>query len=129
MQMESDARRHARILVIDDEALLADSLVMILSAYGYDAKAEYSAEAGVLAATAFRPDIVLADVMMPRMNGLEAAVQIQKELPHCRIVLISTVPYQAWRLQENRPKGTRAFEILAKPIDPRSLLASLRAAG
>jgi DNA-binding response OmpR family regulator len=127
--MERDAHRHARILIIDDEALVADSLAMILSAHGYDIKAEYSAEAGVSPATAFRPDIVLADVMMPRMNGLEAAVHIQEELPHCRIVLISAVPYHAWRLQENRPKGTRAFEILAKPIDPRSLLASLRAAG
>ncbi len=79
----------ARVLVVDDEKMVADTTSEILDGAGFDAKAAYDGRTALEIAVRFRPDCLLTDVLMPRMNGVELAIAITKLLPAIRIVLFS----------------------------------------
>ena len=113
------------MLVVDDECVIADTLAAILDQRGYDALQAYSGTEGVAMARGFRPDLIISDVMMPDMNGIEAAILIRSFLPNCKILLFSGHAGQAATvdlLASARERG-HEFELLAKPILPVELLA------
>ncbi|HLW54482.1 MAG TPA: response regulator [Candidatus Angelobacter sp.] len=114
-----------KVLIIDDEIHVADTLAMVLSAHGYAVRVEYCGEAGVRGAAEFFPDIVLSDVLMPDIDGVEVAQQIRRSSINCRIFLLSALPDHAHRLQHARGDG-ETFPVLEKPLDPHSLLLRLR---
>lgn len=116
--------RDLRVLVADDERLVADSLVMILKAEGYEATAVYSGECAVEAAKAREPDVLISDVVMGSMTGIEAAGEILRIAPDCRVLLVSGQIMTADLLKDAETKGYR-FEIVPKPIHPRVLLEYL----
>jgi DNA-binding response OmpR family regulator len=124
MELLRRERYRPRVLVADDESLIADSLRAILDKNGFDAIVAYDGEAAVDAAHAWRPDIFLGDVMMPRMNGIEAAVIIRAMLPECRVILFSGAATTADLQRDARIRG-HSFEVLGKPIHPAELLARL----
>jgi CheY-like chemotaxis protein len=70
-------------------------------------------------------DLVITDVVMPDMNGVEASIQIQQALPSCKILLFSGQFETAELLQHAKASGYD-FELLAKPIDPKDILERLR---
>lgn len=115
-----------KVLVVDDERVIADTLVIILNQHGFDASAVYTGTAAVERARAVKPELVISDVIMPDMNGIEAAIQIRSILPGCKILLFSGQAATADLLENAREKG-HEFEILAKPVHPADLLAKLRA--
>src|SRR5260370_16440123 len=92
-----------RVLVVDDERRIADTLVIILNQNGFDASAVYTGTDAVDRARSSRPDLVISDVIMPDMNGIEAAIQIRNILPACRILLFSGQPPTANLPQKPRP--------------------------
>lgn len=114
-----------RVLVSDDEEIIARTLVSILNQSGFSAKATFDGRSAVLAATEWRPDILLCDVRMPEMDGIEAATHICEMLPECRIFLISAQEREAARVAEHRARGY-AFEFILKPIHPLELIQLLR---
>ncbi len=114
-----------RILVVDDERRIADTLVIILNQNGFDASAVYTGTEAVDRARSSRPDLVISDVIMPDMNGIEAAIQIRNILPACKILLFSGQAATADLLEKARAEG-HEFDILAKPVHPQDLLAKLR---
>lgn len=114
-----------RILIADDEKVIADSLVKILSNNGYEAHAVYSGEDAVETAVRIRPDIVLTDVVMGLMSGVVAGMMIRRSVPECRVILISGQAGITPLLQIGESKG-HVFELLAKPIDPDRLLEYLK---
>jgi CheY-like chemotaxis protein len=114
-----------RVLVADDERLIADSLAIILTQSGFEATAAYSGEEVVEIANALQPDILVTDVVMGAMNGIEAATLVREMLPSCRIVLLSGHVITADLLDEARGQG-HEFEIIAKPLHPNQLIAHLR---
>ncbi len=114
-----------KVLVVDDERVIADTLVIILNQHGFDASAVYTGTAAVERARAVKPELVISDVIMPDMNGIEAAIQIRSFLPGCKILLFSGQAATADLLENAREKG-HEFEILAKPVHPADLLAKLR---
>jgi CheY-like chemotaxis protein len=114
-----------RILVVDDERRIADSLVIILNQNGFDASAVYTGTEAVKRARSSRPDLVISDVIMPDMNGIEAAIQIRQMYPACKILLFSGQAATADLLERARAQG-HSFDILAKPVHPQDLLAKLR---
>lgn len=115
----------ARILIADDEKVIADSLVRILTADGFEASAVYSGEDAVETAVRLKPDIFLTDVVMGLMSGVVAGMMIRRSLPDCRVILISGQPDIQPMLQNAQSKG-HTFELLPKPVDPEKLLAYLK---
>ena len=77
------------ILVVDDEHALADTLALILERAGYKSTATYSAAEALAAMANQRPDLIISDVMMPVMNGVDFAAQVCKSHPGIKILLIS----------------------------------------
>jgi len=114
-----------RVLVVDDERVIADTLAMILNQSGFQAKAVYSGEAALEIALVFKPDMLIADVIMADLNGIDAAIQIRAILPRIKILLFSGQAATADLLEKARAKGYE-FEILAKPVHPQDLLSRLR---
>jgi CheY-like chemotaxis protein len=114
-----------RVLVVDDERVIADTLSIILNQNGFDASAVYTGSAAVDRARELQPQLVISDVIMPDMNGIEAAIRIRKALPGCKILLFSGQAATADLLEKARAQG-HEFEILAKPVHPQDLLAKLK---
>lgn len=113
-----------RILIVDDERTIADTLVMILKVKGHDAMAAYSAESAVEAVEIFEPDIVLSDVVMGKMTGVDLAIYLSKARPDCKVVLFSGQTATSSLLDEARRKG-HSFRLLSKPIHPDQLIEDL----
>lgn len=111
--------------MVDDEQVIADTLARILDLNGYEASAVYSGTAAVESARTLQPDLVISDVIMQDMNGIEAAIHIREFLPSCKILLFSGQAATADLLENARAQG-HEFEILAKPVHPADLLAKLK---
>lgn len=114
-----------KVLVVDDERVIADTLAIILNQSGFDASAVYTGTDAVETARSHEPDLIISDVIMPDMNGIEAAIRIREILPGCKILLFSGQAATADLLEKARLDG-HEFEILAKPVHPQDLLAKLR---
>jgi len=122
-----DKARNPRILVIDDEALIAETVVEILIEEGFEAASVSSGLAAIELVGTMQPDIVLSDVIMPGLNGIETGIQIRSIVPDCRIILFSGQAATVDLLEKARLAGHR-FDILAKPIKPEQLIAVIRGA-
>lgn len=109
-----------RVLIVDDEPIIADSLVAILEAHGCHARATYTAEGAATAADEFQPHAVISDVMMPGMSGLDLADWLEENHPACKVLLISGNLDTAEMLLESHRSGCRI--ILPKPIRPEEVL-------
>jgi CheY-like chemotaxis protein len=114
-----------KVLVADDEKVIADTLAIILNQNGFDASAVYTGTAAVERARTLRPDLIISDVIMPDMNGIDAAIKIRSFHPACKILLFSGQAATADLLETARQQG-HEFEILAKPVHPQDLLAKLK---
>lgn len=119
------AERRQRILIADDETVIADTLRAIMRLEGFEVIAVYGGVAAVEKAREWRPDLFLSDVMMPDMNGFDAAIRIQSLAPACRILLISGKA-MAEDLKEDAEQRGYDFELLAKPVHPTELIQVVR---
>lgn len=116
--------RQRRVLVVDDETLIADSVAMILNRNGYSAEARYSGTTALESVQERCPDIIVSDVVMPDFNGIQLAKAVRSLCPAARIVLFSGNVDASSLLDDASMEGY-FFEILAKPIHPLSLLKAL----
>lgn len=114
-----------RVLVVDDERLIADSLAIILNRSGFEASAAYSGEMALQIAPAFKPDLLISDVIMSGISGIEAAIQVQADFPSCKVLLFSGQAATSSLLAEARARNYD-FELILKPIHPSDLIAKLR---
>jgi CheY-like chemotaxis protein len=114
-----------RILVADDERIIADTLAMILNQNGYEAVPIYGGRLAVEKARHWIPDLFLADVNMPELNGIHAAIEICAMFPSCRVLLFSGESSSKFLVRDAATKGHR-FEFLEKPIPPVDLLRRIR---
>ena len=114
-----------RVLVADDEQVIANTLAIILNQAGFEARAVFSGEKAVEALDSFQPDMLISDVIMTGMTGIEAAIITRARMPNCKILLFSGQAATADLLEKARTMG-HEFEILAKPVHPTDLLAKLR---
>jgi DNA-binding NtrC family response regulator len=117
---------HCVVFVVDDEVLIAQTLAMILSQAGFRANAFSNPEKAVAACAELRPDVLLCDVMMPQLSGIDLAIQIERLCPACKILLFSGQAATADLLSEARDKGYD-FVLLLKPVHPTDLLKHIRA--
>ncbi len=121
----AETAQKSRVLVADDERVIADTLAMILNNSGFQARVAYSGEKALELASEYRPDMLISDVIMGGMNGIDAAIKIREILPQIKILLFSGQAATADLLEKARAQGNE-FEILAKPMHPQDLLAKLR---
>ncbi len=113
-----------KILILDDEENIADTLALIFSSNGYDARTAYSAEMALQTLEEWRPDLAIIDVVLPGMNGIEFAIFLKASYPDCHFLLFSGQPGTGGLLEEAKKKGY-LFEILAKPLHPTFMLATV----
>ncbi|MGC1460657.1 MAG: response regulator [Terracidiphilus sp.] len=121
-----ETKSKPKVLVVDDERVIADTLSMILNQSGFEARAVYSGEGALELAQAFEPDMLISDVIMADLNGIDAAIRIRAQLPGIKVLLFSGQAATADLLEIARTQGYE-FEILAKPVHPQDLLSRLRA--
>ena len=111
-----------RILVVDDDRLVADTLSLVFAANGYDAEARYSASAGFERARSFAPGLVLCDVTMPEENGLQLADKLRRELPRTQVLMLSAFASNAAKVDAHSTQTGHPLKLLNKPCRPEELL-------
>ncbi len=111
----------ARILIVDDEPVIADTLALIFRAAGYETFTAYNGVLGLDAARELVPNLVLTDVAMPGLDGVTMAMQICSLLPQVRVLLFSGQPETSDLLKNAKTKGFD-FEMLQKPIHPEVIM-------
>jgi PAS domain S-box-containing protein len=113
-----------RILIVDDNRDGADSLAMMLRIMGNDTRTAYDGQQGVAAAGEFRPDVILLDIGLPKLNGYEVCRRIREHLWGKSVVLIAVT---GWGQEEDRRRSHEAgFDHhMVKPVDPQDLMKLL----
>ena len=111
-----------KILVIEDEVLLANSIKALLENKGFDVECVYDGEDGALYAETGVYDLLILDVMMPKMNGYEVAKKVRYDRCTTPILMLT-----ARSGIEDRLEGLNAGAdyYLTKPFDSRELLACI----
>jgi CheY-like chemotaxis protein len=109
------------LMVLDDDAAVRQTWTLIFQQQGYEVIAVECGQDAIDAARAHPPDLLLGDIRLPDMSGIEAARRVQGEAPGCRVLLISGDSDSGEVLEEARRQGT-TFEVLPKPIAPPELI-------
>jgi CheY-like chemotaxis protein len=113
------------VVVVDDEKRIADTIALILQTKGYAAEPAYDPASALEVCRQKVPDLVLSDVVMPGMNGVEMAITIRRQVPGCQILLFSGQA-ETLEILENAQRRGHHFELLAKPIHPEELLTRVK---
>ncbi len=109
------------VLVVDDESVIADTLAEILSRSGYTGIAEYDGDSALETALLTPPEMLISDVVLPGMTGIELAISVRRIFPDCKIILFSGQASTADLLASARADGHQ-FTLLNKPLHPHDLL-------
>jgi DNA-binding NtrC family response regulator len=117
--------RRSRILVVDDQKLIADTLAEILNEAGFDAIPAYDGTQALEAASRFHPHWLISDVLMPRMHGVALAIAVREQYPATTVLLFSGQAGISEILEEARQQG-HEFELIGKPIHPLNLIKRLQ---
>lgn len=110
--------------MVDDERTIADTLAVILNQRGYEASIAYDGTEAIEAARRFQPDLIISDVVMPDMNGIEVAIRIHEFLPDSKILLFSGQATTTDLLDDARKNG-HEFDCVPKPLHPKELLLKI----
>jgi CheY-like chemotaxis protein len=116
----------SRVFVVDDEQVIASTLAAILIMHGYSATFFTSALAALAAARSEAPDLLISDVAMPGLSGIDLAIQMKAQYPECKILLFSGQAATLDLLEDARNQG-HSFQLLEKPVHPSVMLSSIGA--
>jgi two-component system, chemotaxis family, chemotaxis protein CheY len=122
--LRSKDRQPVRYLIVDDSVFARKNLTKMVESFGGKVAAE--AGDGCTAITEYdrvQPDIVLMDITMPQMEGIEAAERIIRQHPQARIIMVSSVGYQE-NIVASLQKGARHF--VQKPVKAEQLYDILK---
>jgi DNA-binding response OmpR family regulator len=110
--------------VVDDEDVIASTLELILLSRGFAVRSFVDPTDAAEAARNEKPDFLLTDVMMPKLNGIELAIQVKEINPNCCVLLVSGPASTSDLLARASVEG-HSFDILAKPVHPLELLGKI----
>ena len=116
--------RKSSVLVVDDERTVAHTIADILAMHGFETRVAYDGRQAIREVLEDCPDAIISDVVMPRVNGIEAAKAIQEMCPDARILLFSGQAATSDMLKVAEEQGY-SFELLPKPVHPEVLLSKL----
>ena len=114
-------RSVSRIFVVDDEPVIASSLAAILQMSGFSARFFTCPLEALAAARSESPDLIISDVAMPDISGLDLAIQMRAQYPNCKILLFSGQAGTSDLLESARARGYD-FRLLQKPVHPTEFL-------
>ncbi len=122
------AARGIRVLIVDDEEMIADTMVEILRLHGMEAHAVYDGASALAVIDKFQPHAVITDVMMPRLSGIDLALWLAESHPHCKVLLISANVTAIQSIQhtvQGLARESFAYMFLPKPVPPEQILEFL----
>lgn len=111
-----------RILVVDDDKLVADTLSLVFTVNGFDCEARYSASSGMERARSFGPELVVCDVTMPEGNGLQLADKLRDEMPGTQVIMFTAFGNNAAKVTAHSALTGHTLRLLNKPCRPEELL-------
>ena len=112
------------LFVVDDEAVISATLALILRSMGCSATAFTDPLDALHSAKSDYPDLLLSDVMMPQLTGVDLAIQMLQVCPGCKVLLFSGQASTNSLLEEALERG-HDFRLLQKPLHPTALLAEI----
>lgn len=112
------------VFVVDDELSIAKSLATILQHHGYAARFFTDPLEALESIQIDRPDLLISDVVMPLLSGIDLAIQAKSRCSDCKILLFSGQASTHDLLREARKQGHH-FTVLSKPIHPAELLLEI----
>ena len=115
-----------KVLVVDDEEPIQELLNYNLEKEGYDVKTAGNGQVGVDIARRFKPDLVLLDIMMPVMDGVEACRQL-RAMPELAKTFIIFLTARSEEYSEVAAFDVGADDYITKPIKPRALMSRINA--
>jgi DNA-binding NtrC family response regulator len=115
-----------RVLVVDDEPLIAENLREVLARHGFVAAAVGSGEAALASLPEFRPSVVVTDVRMPGIDGFELLRELREREPSVVVILLTGQGSVEMALRAVREEG--AFHFFEKPVDFAELCAAVERA-
>ena len=115
------------VLVVDDESAIADTVVEILCRSGYAATAAYDGNEALETALVTPPELLITDVVLPGMTGIELAITVKRIFQDCKILLFSGQAATSDLMANARSAGHH-FTLLTKPIHPKELLSRIATA-
>jgi DNA-binding NtrC family response regulator len=113
------------VFIVDDEPVIASTLAAILNVSGFQATAFNDAKTALEAAKSAKPSLLITDVVMPGMNGIDLAIQFKSMCAECKVLLFSGQTATGDLLEDAKDSGYD-FELLLKPIHPKDLLAAIK---
>jgi len=117
--------RQPLVFVVDDESVITTTLGLILRQHGFIAHSFDLPMEALSASRHMAPDLLITDVVMPLLSGIELAIQLREHCPGCKVLLFSGQPATSDLLEMARAQGHN-FEALAKPVHPVELLEKIR---
>lgn len=124
-EIENASPQTKVVFVVDDEQVIAATLATILKRSGFAAEAFTNPLEALERARTHAPDLLVSDVFMPELSGIDLAIQLTTECPNCKVLLFSGQAATADLLAKARAEG-RDFALLTKPVHPKDLLAALQ---
>jgi len=116
-----------RVLIVDDDTMVADTLTLIFRKSGWDVRVCYSAKDGLICAREFQPNLLLCDLIMPGRDGLSLVEDVTRELPACRILVLTGFYANLNAVERHSLELPRPLGILMKPCRPAELLREANA--
>lgn len=111
-----------RVLIVDDEHLVTDTLTLIFEKSGFDVRHAYSTDEALALSRDFNPELLLCDISMPGRDGLELISDITRELPACRILVLTGSYGCLSRVRKRSNSLKNSLSVMTKPCQPADLL-------
>jgi CheY-like chemotaxis protein len=111
-----------RILIVDDDPLVAETLMLIFKRHGFDATAANNADEALREVRTTPPDLVLCDIDMPGRDGISLMMDVTHELPDCPILVLTGFYSSLNRVQEYTSTLRQQVSVVTKPCQPLDLL-------
>ena len=120
-----ETQKRTRVFVVDDEFSIASTLALILHHLDFDATSFAGPLDALQAATTRGPDVLVANIAMPDLSGIELAIRVREIVPDCKVILFSGQASTVDLLNTAEANGQN-FEVILKPVHPAALVKKIR---
>jgi two-component system alkaline phosphatase synthesis response regulator PhoP len=120
-----------KLLLVDDDVEFCEATKLLLESKGYEVHLAYDGKDGLEKIRAYKPNVVILDVMMPEINGYDVCVIVKQdpELKDIPVILLTAIDQAVFRTTYSQAMGlmTEADDYIAKPVEPEELAKRVEA--